>query len=80
MKLERKQLIELVGALSIVASLVFVAVEIRQSNRIAVATAENEVRAATRELFLLTIEDPGVAALTLKARSGEELSPEEETR
>jgi len=70
MKLETKQLIEMLGVVAVVLSLIFVAYEIRQSNRIALATAEMEVLNNASALNELRITDDELRSLILKIREG----------
>jgi len=74
-----KQLAEILGVIAIVASLVLVASELRQSNRIAIATAEAELRASQREVNSLRAENPELAEILVKARDpSSQLNPIEE--
>ena len=68
LKITTKQFTELLGISALVVSLVFVAWELRQSNRIAIATAEAELRAGSREFNSLVAENPELAAILVKAR------------
>ena len=62
----------------VVASLLFVALELRQSNRIAIANVETQLRATDRELSIRIAENPDLAALINKLGVDAELSPTEE--
>lgn len=81
MKFQEKQLFEFVGILAVVLSLVFVAWELRQANRIAIANSEAEIRTAVRDLNLSVAENPELGLLVAKLiRNDTELSPGEEAR
>jgi len=69
MKLEKLQFVEIAGALAVVLSLLFVAYEIRQSNRIAIATMEYEIRNNFTELNSLMMIDTEFAELRIKLRN-----------
>ncbi len=68
MNIGTKQLIEITGISAVVLSLIFVAWELRQSNRIAIATAETDLRSANRELISLVADNSILAAVIVKAR------------
>jgi len=79
--MNKKNIIELIGITALVVSLVFVAWELRQSNRIAIAiaTAEAELRTGNREFNSIVAENPGLAAILVKAReAGARLDPIED--
>lgn len=68
---------ETLGFLSIVASLVFVGIEIQQNTAVARATALNELASGARE-FLLTVGADGEASAILRRwREGQELTVDE---
>lgn len=81
MTITNKQIIEIVGIIAVVLSLLFLTFEIRQSNKIATASAEGETREWAREVRTRIAENPEYASLMLKLKSeNEELSPLEEER
>ena len=57
MKLDYKQLLETAGVVTVVLSLIFVALEIQQNNKISNATLEYELRRDYAELNELRLED-----------------------
>ena len=81
MKMSNKQIAEIVGVVAVVLSLLFLTFEIRQSNKIATASAEGETREWAREVRTRIAENPEFASLMLKLRdAGSELSPSDEER
>ena len=58
LKLENRLLIEIAGAMAVVVSLLFVAYQIQQANRIALAMAEIEIRNNYAQVNELVISDP----------------------
>ena len=81
MTITNKQIIEIVGLIAVVFSLLFLSFEIRQSNKIATASAEGETREWAREVRTRIAENPEYASLMLKLRNdNNELSPLEEER
>ncbi len=77
MDINTRQLAEFVGVTAVVLSLIFVALELRQSNKIAIASSENEIRTAQRERSTAILESPEVWDLEVKIKNGEDLTPEE---
>lgn len=79
MKFDSKQLAEILGITAVIFSLIFVAWELRQSNRIAIAAAESELRTANRELSSLVAENLALSETIAKARNDiGNLTPAEE--
>lgn len=70
-------LAEIISAIAIVASLIFVGVQIRQNNDLVKANTYREIRAAMMSLNYLSFSNPEYAALNYKISNGEELSPVE---
>ena len=68
---KRRDAIETVGIVAIIASLLFLAFEIRQTNRIAIATTEITVREAFGSSNETVYTNPETAALLAKARSAD---------
>lgn len=77
MNKEKKTLGELIGAIAIIASLMFVAFEIRQSNQIAKGTTAFEIMNAFRESNQLILTDSELRSVLLRKRNGEELNQTE---
>ena len=77
MNKEKKTLGELIGVLAIIASLIFVAFEIRQSNQIAKGTSAFEIMNAFRESNQLVLTNSELRSVLLRKRNGEELSQTE---
>lgn len=70
-------LAEIISAAAIVASLIFVGIQIRQSNALVKANTYREIRDGMMAVNYLTFSDPGFAALYDKIRNGGELNPVE---
>jgi hypothetical protein len=66
-----RELVEIVGVVSIVAALLLVAAEIRQSNRIAAAQAERQLANAYRTLYRERATNPEFAKLFPKLEAPE---------
>ena len=78
MKLSTKDYLELMGITAVILSLLFVALEIRQSNRIALSQSETDFRSRVIELQSRVIENDDIAAALVKMRSEDaQLTPEE---
>ena len=73
-------LAEIISALAIVASLIFVGVQIRQNNALVKANTYREIRAGMMSLNYLNFSNPEYAALSYKISNGGELSPVEIAR
>lgn len=71
---ERKKYAEFVGVVAVVASLIFVAFEIRQSNQIARGTTAFEIMNAYRESNHLLATNSELLSLFGRRRGGEELN------
>ena len=79
MKIGTKQLVEFIGITAVVISLWLVASELRQSNRIAIATSEADLRSSQRDVNSLAAENPELAAVLVKAQDiTSQLDPIEE--
>lgn len=77
----RKEIAEILGIVSILASLLFVAFEIRQANRIAIASTEIGIRNSYSEFNRSIHSGPDMAELLSRAReTGIEWSPTEEVK
>ena len=70
--------IEVVGIIAIVASLIFVGLQMRQTHEIALVTLMQMRSDAARELAAAQIGSEPLLAIDAKVRSGEELSSYEE--
>lgn len=80
MKIEKRLLFEVASVVSVVISLLFVAFQIQQANRIASVTNEIEVRNATSSLNELVLENPELIELLNKLQQEDvELTPIELT-
>jgi hypothetical protein len=80
MKIEIKQIVEVIGVSSIVISLLFLAYQTNQSNRIAIATAEIEINSIYAGVNEIWIESQPLRDAYYKASSNggvSDLSPEE---
>jgi hypothetical protein len=73
---------ESVGIFVLLGSLIFLAMEINQSNKIAIASIQYDILSDFNEFHRLVVADPEVAEFisTLKEASGAEFSPAEEVR
>lgn len=78
MKLNTRTVVELLGGLAVVVSLIFVGLQIRQANTIAGREARAEMDFQAFELNRIVFDDPSSAALKVKLRLREpELNSEE---
>jgi len=68
MKTRRRELIEIVGVLAVIASLLFLAYEIRQSNQIARSTITFELGKNAADLNEVVLSNPGFAELLVKSQ------------
>ena len=71
-------LAEVISAVAIVASLIFVGVQVKQSNDLVKANTYREIRDGMMAINFLTISNPEYAALSWKIGNDEELSPVED--
>jgi predicted amino acid-binding ACT domain protein len=77
----RKDLFELIGLATIVGSLIFLAMEIRQNTNAIKATAIQEYTSSARQHLALYVSDPEMAKIIAKAGANiEDLSQEEMQR
>lgn len=72
MKFNNKQLVEIVGFLGVVMSLVFVGLELRQSTIASRAEAYQELGIATSNLLMNSLAVDGLRVVLNKAGAGEE--------
>jgi len=78
MKLEKYALIaEVVSAIAIVITLIFVIVEIRANTHATLAANRQSLAGRTEQFLATQSTSPEIAALVVKVRKGEELSAEE---
>jgi phosphohistidine phosphatase SixA len=70
-------LAEIISAAAIVASLIFVGVQIKQNNALVKANTYREIRNGVMSLNFLSFSNPEYAALNYKISNGKELSPVE---
>jgi len=70
---------EIIGGVAIVASLIFVGIQINQSNKLAVASAMDASNARTDSISRLAIEYD-IPNINLKLRNNQELSGNERSR
>ena len=68
---------ELVGGVAVVASLIYVGLQVRQTNRQSASDSGTDVLAEMNRLQEFVFSDPSGATLLLKLQNGDELSPEE---
>ena len=71
MNLDSRQFLEAIGVCAVIISLLFVAFEIRQANRIAVATAEIEINGMAAELNDLRINNEQLRSIRNKIWSND---------
>jgi len=71
---------EIVGAMAVVASLVYLATQIRQSTKVARSATRNAIAESAQRLGQDFIDDTGMAEIFVKHISGEELTPVEAIR
>jgi hypothetical protein len=69
-----KELRETVGLLLVVASMVFVGLEIQQNTTVARAATRNEVAVQIVDLLMDLASDPQLADIIIRRHNGEELS------
>ena len=70
----------LLANVGVLTGIVFLAIELDQSNRIAIAAAEADIRAAQRELLLATVENPELSEFVTRSQSFETIPPEDRVR
>lgn len=81
MKWNSKQIVEAVGISAVVLSLLLVALEIRQANRIAVVNAEFALRESFRDTNIALLNNPDMVDFAILAStSGEPLEGGDEIR
>jgi hypothetical protein len=81
MKLDNRQAIEIIGVTAVVLSVLFLAFELRQSNRIAIAATEIEIRNSFDSMNAAIYSDAEIAEIIEKATLGTAtLEPIEERR
>ena len=71
---------ELVGGAAVVASLIYVGLQVRQANRQSATDSGTDVLAEMNRLQDFVFSDPTGAVLLLKLKSGGELSAEEQIK
>ena len=71
---------DVLGAATVVISVLYLALQIKQSNRQSASTTGTEVLAEMNRIQEFVFSDPGGAVLLLKLKEGGELSPEEEIK
>jgi len=65
MKIDKNQIVELIGVLAVILSVLFLAYEVKQSNRIALASMEYEIRNNFTALNELGMTDTAWAELSV---------------
>lgn len=81
MKGSGKQVLETVGLLAVVGSLLLVAYEVRQANRIAVVNTEFELRTSYQATNLALLTDPDMVEFLLRTTTpGQPLDGEDQIR
>ena len=75
-----REIAETIGLLSVVLSVIFVGFELRQSNRIAIATAENELRSSQRDFIQTMVEDRELSNLIEEIGVSGVVPPEDQSR
>jgi hypothetical protein len=73
-----REWLEIIGLFSVVASLVFVGLQMKQSHEIALSQASQARTAMSVEQLVSTAENPLFVSAMTKGRRGEEKSPEEQ--
>jgi hypothetical protein len=73
-----RQWLEIIGLFSVVASLVFVGLQMKQSHEIALSQASQARTGMSVEQLVSTAENPLFVSAMIKGRRGEERSPEEQ--
>lgn len=77
-KLDISKALEIFGLVTVIVSLLFVAFELQQANRIAIGTTEYELLRDGNALNQLQLTNPDIRAMLTKARSLDtELTPDE---
>ncbi len=71
---------ELVGAIGVIATLFYLSSQIRRNTQALEAGTNQAVADATQERLLVIAQSPELAAAYTKSRTGESLSPTEETQ
>jgi hypothetical protein len=80
-KIEPGSIITAIANVGVIIGIVFLVVEIRQSNQIATASTEIEIRTLFSGINEAFYAAPGMARILVKAQDrGEQLTPEEETQ
>ena len=64
----RRDILEVVGLLAVVGSLIFLALEIRQNTLVVSGQSINEIYDAVREIDLITFADPDLTRITAMER------------
>ena len=73
-----REWLEIIGLFSVVASLVFVGLQMKQSQEIALSQASQARTGMSVETVLSSAENPLFISAMVKGRNGEEQSPEEQ--
>ena len=71
---------ELVGGVAVIASLIYVGMQVGQANRQGATASGTDVLSEMNRLQEVVFSDPGGASLFLKLKTGDALSPEEEIK
>jgi hypothetical protein len=71
---------EIIGAIAVVASLVYLATQIRQSTKVARSATRQAIAESAQRLGQDLIDDTGMAEILVRHINGEELTAEEEIR
>ena len=71
---------EFLGAIGVIVTLFYLASQLRRNSRALEAATNQAVADATQERLLAPAQNPELAAAYAKSRTGEELSPTEETQ
>ena len=71
---------EFLGAIGVIASLFYLASQLRRNSRALEAATNQAVADATQQRLLAPAQSPELAAAYSKSRTGERLSPTEETQ
>jgi hypothetical protein len=78
MKIEVQKMVETLGVFAVVLSLIFVGLELRQSNDIAIRDARNEITERRSDIAELEIENSSLRKLLIKlSNANADLSEEE---
>lgn len=79
MKIEVQRVVETIGILAVVLSLIFVGLELRQSNDIAIRDARNEITQRRSDIARLEIENSSLRKLLVQLSSANAILSQEQS-